>query len=63
MAKALQLIAYCAAFIAPSAVLCALVLGGKNQLRVSEFLAEHMAAVKLLTAAVMLAMIVLAWFI
>lgn len=60
---ALQLIAYCAAFIAPSAVLCALVLGGKNQLRVSEFLAEHMAAVKLLTAAVMLAMIVLAWFI
>lgn len=58
---AIQLIAYCAAFIAPSAVLCALVLKGKNQLRVSEFLAEHMAAVKLLTAAAMLGLILFAW--
>ena len=42
-------------------MLCALVLKGKNQLRVSEFLAEHMAAVKLLTAAAMLGLILFAW--
>ena len=58
---AVQLVAYCAAFIAPSAALCALVLKGKNQLRVSEFLAEHMATVKVLTAIAMLGLVLLAW--
>lgn len=41
-------------------MLTAPVLGGKNQLRVSGFLSEHMAAVKLLTAAATLAMILFA---
>ena len=59
--QALNLAVYCAAFIAPSALLCALVLRGGSQVRMSAFLAEHMAAAKLLTAAAMLLLILSAW--
>lgn len=59
--QSLNLILYCLAFIAPSAALCALVLGGRSQQRVSAFLAEHMAAAKLITAAAMLVLILFAW--
>ena len=57
----LHLVLYCAAFIAPSALLSALILRGRSQMEVSEFLAEHMAAVKLVTAAAMLLLILTAW--
>ena len=57
----LHLALYCAAFIAPSALLSALILRGRSQMEVSEFLAEHMAAVKLVTAAAMLLLILTAW--
>ncbi|MEE1199175.1 MAG: hypothetical protein U0L09_00830, partial [Christensenellales bacterium] len=57
----LPLLLYCSAFILPSAALCALILGGRSQVRVSAFLAEHMAAARLLTAAAMLALILTAW--
>lgn len=57
----LHLLLYCVAFILPSAALCSLVLGGRSQVRVSAFLAEHMAAARLLTAAAMLALILTAW--
>lgn len=59
--QALNLIAYCLSFIAPSALLCILVLKGRSRMRISSFLAEHMAASKLITAAAMLALILLAW--
>lgn len=59
--QALNLVLYCIAFIAPSAALCALVLGGKSHRRVSAFLAEHMAAAKLITAAAMFVLILIAW--
>ena len=61
-AQAVNLAAYCAAFVAPSAAICALVLGGRSQARVSAFLAEHMAAVKLATALVMALLIAAAWW-
>lgn len=57
----LNLLIYCVAFITPSAALCTLVLGGRSQQRVSVFLARHMAAAKLITAAAMLALILSAW--
>ena len=60
-AQMLNLAVYCTAFIAPSAVLCMLVLGGKSHLRVSAFLAKHMAAAKLITAGAMLVLILFAW--
>lgn len=60
-AQAANLVVYCAAFIAPSAALCAVVLRGGSRLRVSSFLAAHMTAAKLITAAVMLLLIVSAW--
>jgi len=60
-AHVLGLPLYCLAFIAPSVVLSALVLRGGSHRRVSAFLAEHMAAAKLLTAAAMLALILFAW--
>ena len=59
--QSLNLILYCLAFIAPSAILCVLILRGSSQMRVSAFLAEHMTAAKLITAAAMLAMILTAW--
>jgi hypothetical protein len=60
-AQAVNLIAYCAAFIAPSAALCALILGGRSQAHASQFLAEHMSAVKIATASTMLLLILAAW--
>lgn len=60
-AQAMQLVLYCLAFITPSALICVLVLKGGSQARVSAFFADHMAAVKLLTALMMLAMTVVAW--
>lgn len=60
-AAPLHLVAYCAAFIAPSAALCALVLGGRSQARASAFFAQHMTATKLITAAAMLMLIITAW--
>ena len=60
-ASAANLIAYCTAFLAPSALLSALILRGKSQMEISGFLAGHMAAVKLLTALAMLILILAAW--
>lgn len=59
--QARNLILYSLSFIAPSAVLCALVLTGKSHRRVSSFLANHMAKAKLITAAAMLILILSAW--
>lgn len=61
--QALNLVAYCLAFIAPSALLCALALRGGSQVRMSSFLAEHMAIAKLITAAAMLLLILSAWLV
>ncbi|MGN0803378.1 MAG: hypothetical protein ACI4MF_12355 [Candidatus Faecivicinus sp.] len=60
-APMLNLVLYCLAFLAPSALLSGLILRGRSQMEVSEFLAGHMAAVKLVTAAAMLALILAAW--
>ena len=59
--QALRLLVYCLAFLTPSAAVTALVLGGKSQVRAAAFFADHMAAIKLLTAIAMLALIVAAW--
>jgi len=59
--QAFNLLIYCISFIAPSAALCILILTGKSHRRVSAFLAKHMAAAKLITAAAMLALILSAW--
>lgn len=56
-----QLIAYCLAFLAPSAAVCALLLAGQSRLRAAGFFARHMALIKLLTAGAMLLLIVAAW--
>ena len=50
-----------AIYVAIAVALCALVLGGRSHLRVSAFLAEHMAAAKLITAAAMFVLILIAW--
>lgn len=52
---------YCLSFIAPSAVLSVLALCGQSQMRLSAFLAERMLPLKLLTAAAMLALILISW--
>ena len=59
--QAANLLAYCAAFIAPSAAVTALVVGGGSSARVSAFFARRLAAVKWITAAATLALIVTAW--
>ena len=56
-----HLVIYCLSFIAPSATLCTLVLAGQSHRRLSAFLANHMAAAKLATAAAMLILILSAW--
>ena len=58
---ALTLAAYCLAFLAPSALLTALLLGGGSRARASVLLSRHLAAVKLLTAGAMLLIILAAW--
>lgn len=58
---ALTLIVYCLSFIAPSALLSAVVLSGASSVKVSRFLAEHMGKAKIITAVVMLLMILSAW--
>lgn len=52
---------YCLSFIAPSVLLTVLVLRGGSQMRLSGFFAEHMETLKLLTAAAMLALILISW--
>lgn len=59
--QALRLVAYCLAFLLPSAVVSGLVLGGKSQARAAAFFADHMALIKLLTALAMLALMITAW--
>ena len=56
-----NLLAYCAAFIAPSAAVTALVVGGGSSARVSAFFAQRLATVKWITAAATLVLIVTAW--
>lgn len=58
-----NLLTYCAAFIAPSVAVAALVIGGGSQARVSAFFARRLAAVKWITAAATLALIVAAWLV
>lgn len=55
------LLAYCLAFLAPSALLAAFVLRAKRAMAASGFLARHMALIKLLTAVVMLLLVAAAW--
>lgn len=55
------LVAYCLAFLAPSAAVTAAVILSGSQLRAARFFSDHMALIKLLTAAAMLALIVTAW--
>ena len=55
------LLVYCAAFILPAALIALAVDLGKSRLRVSGWMAAHMPQVKLLTAAAMLGLILLAW--
>ena len=57
----LALVAYCLAFVTPSAIVCALVLAGRSHLRAAGFFARHMALIKALTAAATLLLIVTAW--
>ena len=57
------LIAYCLAFLLPSAVVCAVVFYSHSHLRTAAFFAEHMTLVKVLTALAMLMLILLAWLI
>ena len=61
--RALSLVAYCLAFVAPSAAVCAAGLAGGSHLRAASFFAEHMALIKLLTALTMLILIITAWII
>lgn len=56
-----NLLIYCLSFIAPSAALCVVVLGGRSHRRVSAFLAENMTWAKLITAIAMLGLILTAW--
>lgn len=60
-AQAAELVAYCLAFIAPACAVCAAVLLGRSRRKTAAFFAEHLAAVKLLTAAAMAVMILAAW--
>ena len=60
-AQALELIAYCVSFLAPACAVCAAVLFGRSRRKMAAFFAEHLAAVKLLTAAAMTVMILSAW--
>ena len=59
--QSLSLIAYCVAFLAPSCILAALMFAGRSANAVADFMARHIALVKLLTAAMMLALILLSW--
>ena len=59
--QALLLVVYCAAFLAPSALVCGLLLAGRSRLAAAGFFARNMALIKLLTAAAMLLLIVTAW--
>lgn len=58
---ALQLPVYCLAFIAPAAVITALILCGRSRLRIADALAERMDIIKLATAVVTIALILAAW--
>lgn len=61
--QGLNLAAYCHAFIAPSAVLSGLLLGGMSSARISAFFARHMMAARLAAAIATFAMILLSWLI
>jgi len=61
--QSLTLILYCLAFLVPSVAVTAVVLIGRSTRFVSSLLARNIAAVKLLTAAAMLVLIVLSWLI
>lgn len=57
----LMLVVYCVAFLVPSIAITVLVVAGRNLISISDWLMEHMSAVKILTAVALAAMIVLAW--
>ncbi|MHC1787706.1 MAG: hypothetical protein AB9880_11680 [Christensenellales bacterium] len=57
----LLLLVYCLAFLLPSALLAALVVKGKAVMQVSDWVRRHMAAIKLITAAFFLAVLLAAW--
>lgn len=56
-----MLLVFCLMFLAPSAVLAALVIKGRELVDLSEWMRARMPAVKLATALVMLAAIAVAW--
>ena len=60
-AMVLQLGAFCGAFLVPSAVLTALLMGGKRAMALSSWTLSKMPLIKGATALVMLLMIVAAW--
>lgn len=61
--QGLALIIYCLAFLLPSVIVTAVVLICRSTNAVSSVLARHIAPVKLLTSAIMIGLIVLAWVI
>ena len=57
----LSLLVYCGGFILPSVVILLLIARGSSADRIARFMAEHLALVKLLTALMMIALILVAW--
>ncbi len=55
------LIVYCAAFLVPSGVLCALVLRGRAAMTTSQWVLARMPLIKVLTAVAMAAILVWTW--
>ena len=60
---AFSVTAYCAAFLIPSAVLAAAVVGGGSAQGVSAFMARHIVGAKVAAAVAMAALIALAWLV
>lgn len=60
---AFSVTAYCAAFLIPSAVLAAAVVGGGSAQGVSAFMARHVVGAKVAAAVAMAALIALAWLV
>ncbi len=60
-AMLMQLLLFCAAFLMPSVIVTALVLGGKQAMLLSGWMLEKMPLIKLVTAIAMTAVIIAAW--
>jgi cytochrome c biogenesis protein CcdA len=57
----LLLVAYCLAFLVPSALVSILILRGKAALQLSDFVRRRMAAIKLVTALFFIAVLLAVW--